>query len=113
MNDSTLIVDQWAEEQFGACDLGDKRRTERLVRFAAQTAADPSGSTPKQTESWNDLAGAYRLIDNDDVTFAAITAPHFHATRARVEGGWLLISDTTEAHFSGVTVKGLGPVGDG
>jgi len=30
-----------------------------------------------------------------------------------VEGDWLLISDTTEAHFSGANIKGLGPVGDG
>ncbi len=113
MTTMTLNVNQWAEEQFGQCDLGDRRRSRRLVRYAAQAAADPSGSTPKQTESWHDCKAAYRLIDNDDVNFAAITAPHYAATRARSEGTWLVISDTTETHFPGAQVKGLGPTGDG
>lgn len=113
MSELALNVKEWAEEQFGTCDLGDRRRTRRLVHFAAQAAADPSGSTPHQTESWNDCKAAYRLIENDDVTFAAITAPHYRATRARLEGEWLLISDTTTTDFPGVNVTGLGPTGDG
>ncbi len=63
-----LDVNRWAEQQFGACQLGDKRRTRRAVRAAAQFAADPSGSTTRQTESWNDCRGVYRLIDQDDVS---------------------------------------------
>ncbi len=109
----TLNVKQWAEEQFGQCDLGDVRRANRLVKYAAQAAADPSSSTPKQTESWNDCKAAYDLIGNDNVNFAAITAPHYAATRARTEGTWLVISDTTETHFPGLQVQGLGPTGDG
>jgi hypothetical protein len=109
----SLNVDQWAEEQFGSCKLGDRRRTARLVQYAAQAAADPSSSTPKQTESWSDCKAAYRLMECDDVTFEAITAPHYRATRARSGGTWLLISDTTETHFSGMHVQGLGPTGDG
>src|ERR1035438_10104657 len=113
MTTVTLNVNQWAEEQFGQCDLGHRRRTKRLVKYAAQAAADPSSSTPKQTESWKDCKGAYRLIDNDDVSFAAITAQHFAATRARTEGTWLVISDATETPFPGLYVQGLGPTGDG
>ena len=113
MASTTLNVNQWAEEQFGQCALGDARRTKRLVQYAAQAAADPSGSTPKQTESWGDCKAAYRLIDNDDVNFSAITTPHYEATRARNEGTWLVISDTTETHFSSSGVQGLGPTGDG
>jgi hypothetical protein len=113
MATTTLNVNQWAEEQFGQCALGDARRTKRLVQYAAQAAADPSGSTPKQTESWGDCKAAYRLIDSDDVSFSAITAPHYEATRARSEGTWLVISDTTETHFSSPGVTGLGPTGNG
>lgn len=109
----TVDVKQWAEEQFGQCDLGDKRRTKRLVQYAAQAAANPDASTPRQTETWADCKAAYRLFDQEDVTFAAITAPHHRATRARSEGTWLLISDTTETHFPGRSVEGLGPTGDG
>lgn len=113
MTTMSLNVNQWAEKQFGTCDLGDRRRTRRLVRYAGQAAADPDSSTPKQTESWDDCKATYRLIDCDEVTFEAITAPHFQATRARSEGTWLLISDTTETHFPGPCVKGLGPTGNG
>lgn len=109
----SLNVNEWSEEQFGRCRLGDRRRTTRLVRYAAQAAADPSSSTPRQTESWDDCKAAYRLIDNEEVSFAAITAPHYQATRARSEGTWLLISDTTETHFPGKHVRGLGPTGNG
>jgi hypothetical protein len=109
----TLNVNEWAQEQFGECDLGDVRRTRRLVQYAAAAAADPSGSTPKQTESWGECKGAYRLIHSGEVTFAAITAPHYRATKARTTGTWLLISDTTETHFPGNSRRGLGPTGDG
>ena len=74
MTSVALNVSHWAEEPFGKCELGDRRRTRRLVRYAAQAAADPSGSTPKQTESWSDCKAAYRLIDSEAVDFAAITA---------------------------------------
>jgi hypothetical protein len=113
MANVSLNVNEWSQKQFGQCALGDRRRTARLVHYAAQAAADPSGSTPEQTECWNDCKAAYRLIDNAEVTFAAITAPHYQATRARTEGTWLLISDTTETHFPGKDVHGLGPTGNG
>jgi len=109
----SLNVNDWSQEQFGRCELGDRRRTARLVRYAAQAAADPSSSTPHQTECWDDCKAAYRLIENEEVSFTAITAPHYQTTRARSEGTWLLISDTTETHFPGRHVRGLGPTGNG
>ena len=113
MSTVALDVNQWAKEQFVACVLGDRRRTNRLVQYAAQAAANPDGSTPRQTENWDDCRAAYRLFDQEDVTFAAITAPHHRATRARTEGTWLLISDTTDTHFPGRNIQGLGHTGDG
>ena len=46
MASTSLNVNEWSQEQFGRCELGDRRRTARLVRYAAQAAADPSSSTP-------------------------------------------------------------------
>ena len=109
----SLNVDQWAEEQFGRCALGDKRRTRRLVQYAAQVAAAPNASTPRQTESWAECKAAYNLIECEEATFAAITQPHFQSTRGRTTGTWLLLGDTTETHFPGKSVTGLGPTGDG
>ena len=34
----------WAEGHFGGAELGDKRRTRRLVKMAKQLAAVPGGT---------------------------------------------------------------------
>jgi hypothetical protein len=107
-----LEIEAWAEQNFGACQLGDRRRTKRAVTLAAQVASHPDGSTPTQTERWGDCKAAYRLFDEEDVTFAGLCEPHWQRTRARCGGIWLLIGDTTEVEFSR-DVPGLGPTGDG
>lgn len=101
-------------EQFGDCDLGDMRRTQRAVKFAAQIARAPSASTPVQTEKWSDCKAAYNLFGNEDVTFESLAEPHWQRTRARSSGHWLLLGDTTELEF-GIhrKIDGLGPTGDG
>lgn len=109
----TLGVDAWAEQQFGNCDLGDRRRTRRLVKFASQAAEKPDASTPRQTEVWADLKAAYRLFDQDEVTFTAITAPHQELTRSQLDDGvWLILNDTTELNFGFLReIEGIGRVG--
>lgn len=107
-----LDITAWAEQNFGGCQLGDARRTKRAVTLAAQAASHPDGSTPAQTETWGDCKAAYRLFDQDDVTFHRLCEPHWQLTRARSEGTWLLIGDTTEIDFRR-EASGLGPTGNG
>lgn len=108
-------VEAWAEQQFGTCELGDRRRTRRLVRFATQAAEKPDASTPRQTEVWSDLKAAYRLFDQAEVTFGAITAPHQALTRDQFGAGvWLILNDTTELNFGYLrAIDGVGRVGSG
>lgn len=109
-----LDVNRWAEQQFGECELGDQRRTRRAVQVAAEFAADPSGSTTRQTETWGDCKAAYRLMDQKDVTFRAMAEPHWRHTRAQTSGHFLLLGDTTTISFGMARqVEGLGPIGDG
>lgn len=109
-----LDTDRWAQQQFGSCDFGDVRRTRRFVKFASQVAAKPDASTPGQTEEWADLKAAYRLIDNDKVTFDAIGLPHWQMTRQKATGICLIACDTTEANFGwNNKATGLGQVGQG
>lgn len=106
----------WAAAQFGAAELGDRRRTRRLVTLAAQMAGNSSGSIPQQTGSLADMKAAYRLFDADDVTHAAVCAPHWAQTRRRVGERALsfLVQDTCELNFtSHVQCAGLGPIGRG
>jgi hypothetical protein len=106
----------WALEQFGPAALGDARRTRRLVRLAAQMAANSSGSIPQQTGNAADMKAAYRLFSAGEVTHEAICRPHFEQTR--VAAGRLplvfLVQDTTQLNFSTHGhCKGLGPMGRG
>jgi hypothetical protein len=104
----------WAEEQFGCCALGDKRRTARLVRLAAEVMSHPAGSLPEQTTNMSDLKAAYRLFDCQDVTFEGIAGPHWERTWQPPPGRYLLLDDTTEVEF-GIDrkISDLGPTGNG
>jgi hypothetical protein len=114
MDSLVLEPHQWATQNFGACELGDQRRTNRLVKYAGQVAACSEGSTPHQTESWADCKAAYRLFDEEDVSFEAVCQPHWNRTKHREAGVFLLLGDTTEIDFGyDPSVKGLAPVGSG
>lgn len=109
----SLDIETWAKQQFDTCQFGDKRRTKRAVKFAAQMAAQPDAATPEQTESWGDCKAAYRLFELEEVTFDAMIAPHCAQTRAVGPGTWLVIDDTTELDFGyHRDVEGLGRVGN-
>lgn len=114
MSHVAVNVAQWAQDNFGHCELGDARRTRRAVQVAQHMAEHPDGSTPAQFEEWGDLKAAYRLFDAEEVTFTALAEPHWKQTRARAQGVVLLLGDTTETDF-GIwrEVRGLGPTGDG
>ena len=104
----------WAMTQFATANLHDERRTKRLVRLATQIAADPSGSFPQQTESWNDLRAAYNFFDCEDVTFQAIASHHWELTKKTAGERLLIIADTTEIDYGPCRqVTGLSPVGSG
>lgn len=110
----TIDAQLWAEEQFGQCDLNDKRRTQRLVQLAAGALCHPSGSLPEQTGDAADLKAAYRLFGCEDVTFEDILGPHWAQTRRRPPGTYLVLNDTTEVDF-GIRrkLRGMGQTGNG
>jgi hypothetical protein len=94
-----LEPELWSELEFGACELGDLRRTRRLIRYARQMAEKPDASTPRQTEGWSECKAVYRLFDCPEVTFEAVTAAHYERTLKLAPGKYLVISDTTEVDY--------------
>lgn len=105
---------QWVIEQFQGCDLGDKRRTKRLLKVADNMLARPEGSLQQQNNGWTDLKGAYRFFSNDAVTFTGVCEQHWKLTRQTSTGRYLLISDTTDINLTKhKATKGLGILGNG
>jgi len=109
-----LDTKTWAEAQFSDCELGDERRTKRLIKVAAEVANHPAGSFPTQFEAWGDLKAVYRLFDSDGVTFQSIAGPHWRQTCDVGPGRYLVLGDTTEIDFgSHRAVPGLSDIGNG
>ncbi|WP_436714460.1 IS4 family transposase [Roseiconus lacunae] len=105
---------QWVEKNFSACEFNHKRRTLRMKVVAKNMLARPDGSLPTQNQDWSDLKAAYRLFDRPEVTFEAVTTPHWEQTKNTKPGRYLLISDTTDISlYNHKATTGLGMLGDG
>lgn len=100
---------------FAAVDLGDQRRTERLIASAAQIAAHPEKAFT-QIFDWNELRGFYRLCHQQTATLPTLQGPHWQQTRQAMgqQPLVLILHDTTELDFtSHRALQGTGPIGDG
>ncbi len=112
-----LDASGWAEQEFGACDLGDPRRTRRLVKIVGEQAAQPGGSY-SQAAGGNRYAlkGYYRLLncEHEDLNLKTLLQTHRRQTirRMKHEATVLIVQDTTELNFSTRTHgEGLGQIG--
>ena len=54
-------VDDWAAQTFGESNLGDKRRTERLIKVAGGLAGHIGQSLVKSCATEAEIEGAYRM----------------------------------------------------
>ena len=107
----------WAEQEFGDCELGDPRRTRRLVKMVRDQAAQPSGSYA-QAAGGNryDLKGYYRFLNSarQELNLESLLQTHRTQTirRMKRESTVLIVQDTTELNFSTRSAcEGLGPIG--
>ncbi len=108
-------TDEWARTHFGGADLGDPRRSRRLVESAARIAEHPEKSFP-QVFDWNELRAFYNLCGRDEAALASLQRPHWTLTREAMarEPLVLIVHDTTELDFtSHHALRGAGPIGDG
>jgi hypothetical protein len=103
---------------FGTAELGDRRRTERLVHSFDRMCAHPGGTLPDKLASPPDLRGLYRLCDADEVTHEAVLAAartHAHAQVAARPGDVLVLHDATELDYTTLSslADDLGQIGKG
>jgi hypothetical protein len=62
-----LDATSWAVTEFADAELGDLRRTQRLVQLAHVLAQRPGAALPEACGSGAMLKAAYRFFTNDDI----------------------------------------------
>jgi Transposase DNA-binding/Transposase Tn5 dimerisation domain len=106
----------WVVEELKTADLKDERLNDRLREILGQLAAHPTASIPAACGGRAEMEAAYRLFDNDKVTFENILDSHVRATRERIaaQGVVILAQDTTEVDLTRPEqqVRGAGPLDD-
>jgi len=110
----TLNPEAWAEEMFSACELGDKRRTNRLIEMASRlcrTVGESMSHCCHGDESA--LEGAYRFIRNDMISPSSIAEGIFKSTEKRIPSNktLLAIQDSTTLGFQHSVKEELGDLG--
>jgi hypothetical protein len=103
---------------FGHAELGDQRRTARLVETFNLMQRHPGGTLPDKLSTPADLRAFYRLCDADEVTHAAILAAARQYTSAQIAecaGPVLMLHDATELDFTSLLslADDLGQIGTG
>ena len=106
---------RWAEHTFGGVHLQERRRTRRAVQAASKLAENPLGSLPAQMQTWKENNAWYRLLDEPDVSVAALMQPHLQQTRDQANACpvVLMVQDTTDIDRSHRhKISGVGQIGN-
>ena len=92
----------WAEQEFGNADLGDYRRTKRLIQLAGQRGAQPHASFSQSCEDDAAIKAAYRFYENEAIQPGAILSSHYETTQRRMsqEPIVLAVQDTTQLDYT-------------
>lgn len=96
----------WAERTFGDANLGDARRTARLVEVADGVCARPAG---RLTQVFHDPAqreGAFRLIENSAVCADEVARASHRATARSCSNEPFVFVPVDETSLSFTDVKG-------
>ena len=96
-------------------ELGDPRRSRRLVQVAVRMAQAPERSLSAACGGWNESVAAYRLLAAPQVTPEKILAPHRQALQERAAAlpCIAVIQDTTELDFTAMKhMEGTGCLND-
>jgi hypothetical protein len=108
MNDSPQA---WAAAEFGDAQLGDHRRTKRLVAMGATIAGQPAGRITRAFTNGAEREAAYRLVENAGFSATAIAASmHVAAARRAAEHDRIVVPIDGVAFTMVYQGEGFGPV---
>jgi len=92
----------WAEEEFGRAELGDKRLRKRLVTLARDFYTQPEANIPEACGSIAKVKAAYRFLGNPEVTMEKVMQSHYRSTAKRIGEHKIVLAvqDTTSLNYS-------------
>jgi hypothetical protein len=101
----------WAVAEFGDAQLGDRRRSQRLVAMGATLASRPAGRITRAFANSAEREAGYRLVENDGFTATAIAASiHLAAARRAADYTRIIVPIDGVAFSMAYQGKGFGPV---
>ncbi|MCL2723538.1 MAG: IS4 family transposase [Polyangiaceae bacterium] len=104
----------WSEEQFGQVELGDARRTARLVRMGTRAAENPSGKLSEVFTCAKELDAAYDFVERAQTSLEALDRGIGRATARQCIGPSRIrvAVDGSSTHLTDETGnKGFGRIG--
>ena len=115
ISSTEISLGQWL---FGNAELGDSRRTARLVETFDRMRRHPGGTLPDKLACPADLRAFYRLCNCDNVTHAAVIQAVREATLQHIAqhaSPVLVLHDATELDYTTLTslTDDLGQIGKG
>jgi hypothetical protein len=110
----------FGQRNFGQAQLGDKRRTQRLVALVDTMCRHPGGTLPDKFNHPPDLRAFYNLMNRPEVTHEVLITSHAaetHRRLAALPAGQIVLNlhDGTELDFTTKTtlLDHLGQIGKG
>jgi hypothetical protein len=112
---STGDSDQtFGAKHFGSAELGDARRTKRLISSVDAICRHPGGTLPDKFRSPKDLKAFYRLCDCDQVTHEVVLSAHREVVLQDCRDDVLILHDSTELDYTKhLALEDLGQIGNG
>jgi len=113
MSETTDVM-AWASEEFGQADLGDARRTARLVRMGAAVARSPAGKVSAVFTEDAELQGAYDWLESPQVPVDGVELGVGQAVARRCaeqEHIFVAVDGSSLAFVDRKGARGLGAVG--
>jgi len=108
------MAQDWADEELGEAEIGDRRLSKRLVSIAQAFYARPQANIPQACETRAETKAAYRFLEHPETSMETILESHYQATVARMsrEAVVLAVQDTTSLNYTAhPATENLGPIG--
>ena len=91
-------MEKWIKQELEKTDLGDTRRTKRLIKIVSNLSAKPSATVPLASGTWAETKATYDFWDSAYLKPSMIRKGHTDATLERISQHpvVLAIQDTTD-----------------